>query len=250
MKVPDGPCSTSISSLLQVIHCDVAMLQKRFQQLERASYKLGHEKTSRAWIWTSFVLKLGEAKTHWLDDNDMPRASERTNTHTPHTRFHSYLLQHGEKQPIYDTERNSPSATSSMWSLRGGGCDGRTSELHLRATTADLHDRRSNKQARGGALRAAATPASSTRRCCTSEPPLTRRCYRALHAGEPPLAQASKWCCAASVRCKYIFQVFQRFQTYVSSVLSKYFKSSSQYFICCNSYINMYQRCVEYVAYG
>jgi hypothetical protein len=29
MRVPDRPCSTSISSLLQVRHCDVAMLQKR-----------------------------------------------------------------------------------------------------------------------------------------------------------------------------------------------------------------------------
>jgi hypothetical protein len=79
---------------------------------------------------------------------------------------------------------------------RGRGCHGRTGELHLCATTTGLHDRRSSKLARGGFPCAAAAPASSKCRYHTNKPPLTMCCHRALHAVEPPLAQASKWCCA------------------------------------------------------
>ena len=69
-----------------------------------------------------------------------------------------------------------------------------------------------------------------------------------LRINEPPFSQAASRCCAESACCKRMFQVFQMFQRYVSSVSYGCCKSRSGYHICCNGCTRMLQAYVPNVS--
>jgi hypothetical protein len=145
----------------------------------------------------------------------MPRASERTDTYP----FLS-STQHGEKQRICDTERNSPCEKLDV-EPESGGCDGRASELrshrHRRAPCACRRSRppRQTLQQTGEGRSSVCHLRAQRSRCVAATP-------ARLHL---PATARSSACQQASTRpsieimlcCKQIY--VSTVLTYVSNVL-------------------------------
>jgi hypothetical protein len=131
---------------------------------------------------------------------------------------------------------------TSMSNLGGRGCDSRFGELCAcyeplvrcrapRIQLTNLHDRCSSKNAREGASCYAAPTGELTAPTSSMSPraPCTAANLYAsvkLRNNEYPPAQAARWHCVATSRCKCMLQVFQLFRMNVASrfiwMLQKY----------------------------